>query len=65
MTTRSSRSSGQAAAVTDLAALLARGYLRLTEKRHRSATSQANPERDKHLDLRAGESPDRVQERVQ
>ena len=46
----------------DLAEVLARGYLRLTEKRQHCATSAAISGQDKHLDLRAQESPDRVRE---
>ena len=45
----------------ELAAVLARGYLRLTQKPRNDAVS--GPE--KRLDLRAGESPDVVHESPQ
>ena len=47
---------------TDVAEVLARAYLRLTERRDVSATSKPVSGEEKHLDLRAEESPDRVQE---
>ncbi len=55
----------RAAEFTDLAAILARGYLRLTEKRQMRATSGTDSEREKPLDVPHRESPDRVQERAQ
>ena len=57
MTTRSPGSNSPVAAVTDLAAVLARGYLRLTEKRQMCATSGTNSGREKPLDVPHRESP--------
>ena len=44
-------------AFTDLAAVLARGYLRLTEKRQTCATSATDSERENPLDVPRRESP--------
>jgi len=57
MTTRSPRSSVQSAAFTDLAAILALGFLRLTRKRHALASSGVESAEEKRLDVGRRESP--------
>jgi len=47
---------------TNVAAVLARGYLRLTEKRHVLASSGSNFETEKPVDVPRRESPDVVTE---